>query len=52
MNINRNLSIVVLLLGVVALVIGAIFIGQGVARNNQLKEAMRGCSIPHPWKDS
>jgi len=31
----------VLLLGVVAVVIGAVFIGQGVLKNNQLVEAMR-----------
>jgi len=41
MNINRSLAIGVLLLGVVAVVIGAVFIGQGVLKNNQLVEAMR-----------
>jgi len=41
MNITRNLAIVVLLLGVVAIVMGAVFIGQGVTKKNQLKEAMR-----------
>jgi len=41
MNINRNLAIGVLLLGVVAVVLGAVFIGQGVSKNNQLKEAMQ-----------
>jgi len=40
-RISRYLAIVVLLLGVVGIVIGAVFIGQGVTRNNQLKEAMR-----------
>jgi len=37
----RMMSIVVLLLGMVAVVFGAVFIGQGVSRNNQLVEAMR-----------
>ncbi len=41
MNINRSLAIGVSLLGVVALVIGAVFIGQGISKNNQLVEAMR-----------
>ncbi|MBA7634642.1 hypothetical protein ES703_42232 [subsurface metagenome] len=41
MNINRSLAIGVLLLGMVAVVIGAVFIGQGVSKNNRLKEAMR-----------
>ena len=41
MSINRSLSIGVLLLGVVAVVIGGIFIGQGFTKNEQLKEAMR-----------
>jgi len=40
-RISRYLAIVVLLLGVVGIVMGAVFIGQGVIRNNQLKEAMR-----------
>jgi len=40
-RISRYLAIVVLLLGVVGIVIGAVFIGQGVTRNNQLKEAMQ-----------
>jgi len=35
------MSIVVLLLGVVAVVFGAVFIGQGISKNNQLVEAMR-----------
>ena len=35
MSINRSLSIGVLLLGVVAVVIGGIFIGQGVSKNKQ-----------------
>ena len=41
MKMTRNLAIVVLLLGVVAIVMGAVFIGQGVSKNNQLTEAMR-----------
>ena len=41
MNINRSLAIGVSLLGVVALVIGAVFIGQGVSKNSYLAEAMR-----------
>ena len=41
MNLNRSLAIGVLLLGVVAVVLGAVFIGQGVSKNNQLKEAMQ-----------
>ncbi|MBA7594427.1 hypothetical protein ES703_01369 [subsurface metagenome] len=36
----KKMSLVILLLGVVAVVLGAVFIGQGVARNNQLVEAM------------
>ena len=40
MNLNKSLAIIVLLLGVVAVVIGAVFIGQGVSKDNQLKEAM------------
>ena len=41
MKMTRNVAIVVLLLGVVAIVMGAVFISLGVARDNQLKEAMR-----------
>jgi len=37
----KKMSLVIVLLGVVAVVLGAVFIGQGVARNNQLVEAMR-----------
>jgi len=37
----KILAIGVLLLGVVGLVLGAIFIGQGVSKNSQLTEAMR-----------
>ena len=38
---NRILAIVVLLLGAVAIVIGGVFIGQGVSKNNLLVNAMR-----------
>ena len=52
MNINRGLAIGVLILGVVAVVIGGVFIGQGVSKNNQLTEAMRvehvTLGIEHP----
>jgi len=41
MNLNRSLAIGVLLLGVMSVVIGGVFIGQGVSKNNQLVEAMR-----------
>ena len=37
----RRLAVGVLLLGVVGVVMGAVFIGLGVARNSELKEAMR-----------
>ena len=39
-NIGRSLATIVLLLSLVSIVIGAVFIGQGVTKNNQLKEAM------------
>ncbi len=41
MNLTRSLVLVVLFAGVVAIVMGAAFIGLGVSRDNQLKEAMR-----------
>jgi len=41
MNLTRSLVLVVLVAGVVAIVMGAVFIGLGVSRDNQLKEAMR-----------
>jgi hypothetical protein len=41
MKMVRNLAILVLLLGIVAVVIGGVFVGLGVTRDNQLKEAMR-----------
>lgn len=41
MTALRNLSIIIVLLGVAAIVVGVAFIGLGVARNYELKEAMR-----------
>ena len=41
MKTVRILSMGVLLLGLLGLVLGGVFIGQGVARNNELTEAMR-----------
>ena len=41
MNLTRSLVFVVLFVGVVAIVMGAVFIGLGVSKDNQLKEAMR-----------
>ncbi len=40
-TINRNLGKVVLLLGLVALVIGVVFIGQGIVKNTMITEAMQ-----------
>lgn len=37
----RNLAIVVVVLGVVGIIIGGVFVGLGVTRDNELKEAMR-----------
>jgi hypothetical protein len=37
----RKLGILVILVGIVGIVMGGVFIGLGVARNNELKEAMR-----------
>ena len=37
----RFISVVVLVLSLIAVVFGAVFIGQGVSKDNQLKEAMR-----------
>ena len=37
----RNLAILVLFLGVVAIILGGVFIGQGMSKEAQLKEAMR-----------
>jgi len=41
MNIIRFLAILVLSLGVVGIVFGGVFIGQGIAKNNQLLAAMQ-----------
>ena len=41
MKLIRGTALVVLFVGVVAIIMGAVFVGQGVARDNQLKEAMR-----------
>lgn len=41
MNMTRNLSLIVLFIGLVAIVMGAVFIGQGVSKDNQLREAMQ-----------
>ena len=41
MKMAQTVAIMVLLLGVVGIVMGGVFIGLGVARNNELKEAMR-----------
>ncbi len=46
-TVNRNLGRVVLLLGVVALVIGGVFIGQGIVKNNMITEAMQGERITY-----
>ena len=37
----KKMAIVVVLLGMVAVVLGGVFIGMGVAKNNQLVEAMQ-----------
>ena len=41
MKLVRNLAILALLVGLIAVVMGSVFVGLGVARDNQLKEAMR-----------
>jgi len=41
MNITRGLAIMVLFLGLVAVVLGAVFIAQGVAKDNLLVTAMQ-----------
>jgi len=38
---GQNLATLVLLLGVIGVVIGGVFIGLGISRNAQLREAMR-----------
>ncbi len=40
-GLNRNLGRAVLLLGMVALAIGVVFIGQGIAKNTMITEAMQ-----------
>ena len=40
-HISRNLAIIVVFLGVVGIIMGGVFIGLGVDRDNELKEAMR-----------
>ncbi len=37
----RKLSVLVLIIGVISIIVGAIFIGQGVVKNNLLVTAMR-----------
>ena len=37
----KKMSIVVVLLGMVAVVLGGVFIGMGIAKNNQLVGAMQ-----------
>lgn len=41
MKLNRYLSLLVLLLGMAAVVVGSIFMGLGIAKDGELKEAMR-----------
>jgi hypothetical protein len=45
MDVTRGLVILVLLLGVVAVVLGGVFIGMGVAKDNLLVTAMRNEKI-------
>ena len=40
MNLTRSLAILVMLLGLVAIVIGGVFIGQGIAKNNLIVDRM------------
>jgi hypothetical protein len=40
MNFNRSLAMLVMLLGLVGLVLGGIFIGEGIAKNNLIVERM------------
>ncbi len=40
MNLTRGLAILVMVLGLVSIVIGGVFIGQGVAKNNLIVERM------------
>ncbi len=41
MKLTRNLALMVMFAGLVAIVMGGVFVGLGVARDNQLKEVMR-----------
>ena len=41
LNITRGLAIIVLLLGVVAIVLGGVFIAQGIAKDNLLVTALQ-----------
>ena len=41
MKMIRNLSILILFIGLVAIVMGGVFVGLGVSKDNQLKEMMR-----------
>ena len=41
MKTIKTLSLLVLFFGLVAVVVGGVFVGLGVAKDNQLKEAMR-----------
>ena len=41
MKLTRGLAIIILLLGVVAVVLGGVFIGQGIAKNNLIVERMK-----------
>jgi len=50
----RNISLVVMFIGLVAVVVGAVFVGLGFYRNNQLVQAMRveQVRLPlHPEED-
>lgn len=41
MNITKIISLLVILVALVGIVMGAVFVGLGMAKNNQLVEAMR-----------
>jgi len=41
MNITRTLAVAVLLLGLAGVVIGGVFVGMGISKSNDLKEAMQ-----------
>jgi hypothetical protein len=41
MNITRTLAVAVLLLGLAGVVIGGVFVGMGLSKSNELKEAMQ-----------